>query len=193
MHLDENSFDLSKFFIRNVVRKLPIPKCDLTSRGTFGIEESYTIVMNKGTCSPFSYLTSCEGRRMKCDLVDGSGLTPSNMIHLESSESCEEGYVLDKSLSTVLPKGSSPEERITFDKWLEDNRKVHSIILASMSNNIHKQYDRLDDVPSIMLRMKEVYAVPDRYIRYAATKVFFVTKRWPKGRLYKVTGFRCYT
>ncbi|KAL0462957.1 UNVERIFIED_CONTAM: hypothetical protein Slati_0183300 [Sesamum latifolium] len=68
---------------------------------------------------------------------------------------------LDEPLPTVLPEGSSPEERLTFDKWLEDNRKVCSIILASMTNDIQKQYDRLDDVPSIMLRMKEVYAVPD--------------------------------
>ncbi|KAL0411161.1 UNVERIFIED_CONTAM: hypothetical protein Slati_3705800 [Sesamum latifolium] len=57
-----------------------------------------------------------------------------------------------------------------------DNCKVRSIILASMTNDIQKQYDRLDDVPSIILRMKEVYAVPDRYIRYAATKAFFGTK-----------------
>ncbi|KAL0427778.1 UNVERIFIED_CONTAM: hypothetical protein Slati_2952600 [Sesamum latifolium] len=63
-----------------------------------------------------------------------------------------------------------------FDKWLEDNRKVRSIILASMTNEIQKQYDRLDDVPSIMLRMKEVYAVPDWHIRYAAIKAFFGTK-----------------
>ncbi|KAL0361176.1 UNVERIFIED_CONTAM: hypothetical protein Sradi_3802100 [Sesamum radiatum] len=27
-----------------------------------------------------------------------------------------------------------------------------------------------------MLRMKDVYAVPDRHIRYAATKAFFETK-----------------
>ncbi|KAL0287026.1 UNVERIFIED_CONTAM: hypothetical protein Sradi_7133300 [Sesamum radiatum] len=27
-----------------------------------------------------------------------------------------------------------------------------------------------------MLRMKEVYVVPDRHIRYAATKAFFETK-----------------
>ncbi|KAL0462671.1 UNVERIFIED_CONTAM: hypothetical protein Slati_0154700 [Sesamum latifolium] len=73
----------------------------------------------------------------------------------------------------VLPEGSSPEERLTFDKWLEDNRKVRSIILASMTNEIQKQYDRLDDVPSIMLRIKEVYVVPDRHIRYVATKAFF--------------------
>ena len=45
-----------------------------------------------------------------------------------------------------------------------------------MTNDIQKQYDRLDDVPSIMLRMKEVYVVPDRHIRYAATKAFFGTK-----------------
>ncbi|KAL0433590.1 UNVERIFIED_CONTAM: hypothetical protein Slati_2693300, partial [Sesamum latifolium] len=83
------------------------------------------------------------------------------------------GYVLDKPLPTALPEGSSPEERVTFDKWLEDNRKVRSIILASMTNEIQKQYDRLEDVPSIMLRMKDVYAVPDRHIRYAAIKSIF--------------------
>ncbi|KAL0319632.1 UNVERIFIED_CONTAM: Retrovirus-related Pol polyprotein from transposon TNT 1-94 [Sesamum radiatum] len=45
-----------------------------------------------------------------------------------------------------------------------------------MTNEIQKQYDRLEDVPSIMLRMKDVYAVPDRHIRYAATKAFSGTK-----------------
>ncbi|KAL0445771.1 UNVERIFIED_CONTAM: hypothetical protein Slati_1705000 [Sesamum latifolium] len=45
-----------------------------------------------------------------------------------------------------------------------------------MTNEIQKQYDRLDDVPSIMLRMKEIYVVPDRHIRYAAIKVFFGIK-----------------
>ncbi|KAL0409660.1 UNVERIFIED_CONTAM: Retrovirus-related Pol polyprotein from transposon RE1 [Sesamum radiatum] len=116
------------------------------------------------------------------------------MMCLESLGSCEEvrqnileitwdendfenqGYVLDKPLPTALPKGSSPEEHLTFDKWLEDNRKVRSIILASMTNEIQKQYDRFEDVPSIMLHTKEVYAVPDRHIRYVGTKAFFGTK-----------------
>ncbi|KAL0288689.1 UNVERIFIED_CONTAM: hypothetical protein Sradi_7092400 [Sesamum radiatum] len=87
-----------------------------------------------------------------------------------------QGYVLDKSRLTALPEGSSPEECVTFDKWHEDNHKVRSIILVFMTNEIQKQYDRLEDVPSIMLRMKDVYAVPDRHIRYAATKAFFGTK-----------------
>ncbi|KAL0463263.1 UNVERIFIED_CONTAM: hypothetical protein Slati_0213900 [Sesamum latifolium] len=87
-----------------------------------------------------------------------------------------QGYVLDKPLPVALSEGSSSEERLMFDKWLEDNRKVRSIILASMTNEIQKQYDRLEDVPSIMLCMKEVYAVPDWHIRNAATKVFFGIK-----------------
>ncbi|KAL0394783.1 UNVERIFIED_CONTAM: hypothetical protein Slati_4444500 [Sesamum latifolium] len=60
-----------------------------------------------------------------------------------------------------------------------------------MTNEVQKQYDRLEDVPSIMLPMKDVYAVPDRNIRYAATKVFFGTKM-AKARLYKVMGSRCF-
>ncbi|KAL0307763.1 UNVERIFIED_CONTAM: hypothetical protein Sangu_3012300 [Sesamum angustifolium] len=45
-----------------------------------------------------------------------------------------------------------------------------------MFNDIQKQYDRLDDVSYIMLRMSDVYAVLDRHIRYATTKEFFGTK-----------------
>ncbi|KAL0439344.1 UNVERIFIED_CONTAM: hypothetical protein Slati_2417400 [Sesamum latifolium] len=85
-------------------------------------------------------------------------------------------YILDKPLHAILAEGSLPEECLTFEKWHEDNRKVRSIILASMTNEIQKQYDRLEDVPSIMLRMKDVYAVSDRHIRYVATKAFFGTK-----------------
>ncbi|KAL0445734.1 UNVERIFIED_CONTAM: hypothetical protein Slati_1701300 [Sesamum latifolium] len=86
------------------------------------------------------------------------------------------GLCLGQATPTALPEGSSPEERLTFEKWHEDNHKVRSIILASMTNKIQKQYDRLEDVPSIMLRMKDVYAVSDRHIRYAAIKAFFGTK-----------------
>ncbi|KAK4409424.1 hypothetical protein Sango_0015400 [Sesamum angolense] len=85
-------------------------------------------------------------------------------------------YVLDKSLPQTLPKGFLVGERLTFEKftqWHEDNQKVPSIVLSSMSNEIQKQYERYKDVWSIMHRMKELYAVPDRHIRYAVTKAFF--------------------
>ncbi|KAL0427670.1 UNVERIFIED_CONTAM: hypothetical protein Slati_2941800 [Sesamum latifolium] len=93
-----------------------------------------------------------------------------------------QGYILDKPLPTALPEGSSSEERVTFDKWLEDNRKVRNIILASMTNEIQKQYNRLDDVPLIMLRMKEVYVVLDQHISILRQK-HSSGPRWPKERL----------
>ncbi|KAL0329330.1 UNVERIFIED_CONTAM: hypothetical protein Sradi_4919700, partial [Sesamum radiatum] len=94
-------------------------------------------------------------------------------IVLDFEDQC---YVLDKPLPTALPEGSSPKERMTFEKWHKDNPKVRSIILAWMTNEIQNQYDRLDDVPSIILRIKEVYAVPNRHIRDVVTKALFGTK-----------------
>ncbi|KAL0329140.1 UNVERIFIED_CONTAM: hypothetical protein Sradi_4900700 [Sesamum radiatum] len=87
-----------------------------------------------------------------------------------------QGYIMDKPLPQTLLDGSSSEERETFERWHADHRKVRSIILASMSNDVQKQYDRLDDVASILQRMKEVYAIPDRHTRYVATKEFFRAK-----------------
>ncbi|KAL0462717.1 UNVERIFIED_CONTAM: hypothetical protein Slati_0159300 [Sesamum latifolium] len=83
---------------------------------------------------------------------------------------------MDKPLPQKLLERSSSNERETFERWHADHRKVRSIILSSMSNNIQKQYDRLDDVASILQYMKEVYAIPDRHTRYVATKEFFRTK-----------------
>ncbi|KAL0448721.1 UNVERIFIED_CONTAM: hypothetical protein Slati_1428500 [Sesamum latifolium] len=45
-----------------------------------------------------------------------------------------------------------------------------------MSNEIQKQYERYEDVWSIMHPMKGFYAVPDRHIRYVMTKAFFGTR-----------------
>ncbi|KAL0304840.1 UNVERIFIED_CONTAM: Retrovirus-related Pol polyprotein from transposon TNT 1-94 [Sesamum calycinum] len=73
--------------------------------------------------------------------------------------------IMDKLLPQTLPDGSSSEERETFERWHADHRIVQSIILASMSNDVQKQYDRLDDVASILQRMKEVYVIPDRHTR----------------------------
>ncbi|KAL0302706.1 UNVERIFIED_CONTAM: hypothetical protein Scaly_3024200 [Sesamum calycinum] len=129
------------------------------------------------------------GNRLRYDSVDGSGLTSSNVIRLESSKSRENGeakylgdligrewYIMDKPLPQTLLDGSSSEERETFERWHANQHKVRSIILASMSNDVQKQYDRLDDVSSILQRMKEVYAIPNRHTRYVATKGFFRAK-----------------
>ncbi|KAK4404306.1 hypothetical protein Sango_0799200 [Sesamum angolense] len=161
------------------------------------------------------------GNRLHDDSVDGSGLTLSNVIRLESSRMRiswgspwtrmimsknplskildnnkfngtnytdwlrhlrivlnyeNQGYIMDKSLPQTLRDGSSSEERETFERCHADHRKVRSIILACMSNDVQKQYDRLDDVALILQHMKEVYAITDRHTRYVATKEFFRAK-----------------
>ncbi|KAL0298105.1 UNVERIFIED_CONTAM: hypothetical protein Sangu_3161400, partial [Sesamum angustifolium] len=80
------------------------------------------------------------------------------VLHYENQR-----YIMDKLLPLILSAGSSSDERETFERWHADHRKVRSIILALMSNNIQKQYDRLDDVASILQCMKEVYAIPNRH------------------------------
>ncbi|KAK4397689.1 hypothetical protein Sango_1244400 [Sesamum angolense] len=49
---------------------------------------------------------------------------------------------MDKPLPQTLLDGSSSKEREIFERWHADHRKVRSIILASMSNDVQKQYDR---------------------------------------------------
>ncbi|KAL0285011.1 UNVERIFIED_CONTAM: hypothetical protein Scaly_2832900 [Sesamum calycinum] len=49
-----------------------------------------------------------------------------------------QGYIMDKPLPQILPDVSSSEERETFERWHADHRKVRSIILASMSNDVQK-------------------------------------------------------
>ncbi|KAL0391214.1 UNVERIFIED_CONTAM: Retrovirus-related Pol polyprotein from transposon TNT 1-94 [Sesamum calycinum] len=53
--------------------------------------------------------------------------------------------------------------------------------------NKEKQFDRLDDVASILQRIKEVYAIQDRHTRYVAIKEFFRAKR-TKGSSVQVHG-----
>ncbi|KAL0405521.1 UNVERIFIED_CONTAM: hypothetical protein Slati_3866000 [Sesamum latifolium] len=58
-----------------------------------------------------------------------------------------------------------------------------------MTNDIQKQYDRHDDA-SIMFRMKEVYAVPDRHIRYAAYKSIFLETKMTEGSFVREHGIK---
>ncbi|KAL0442247.1 UNVERIFIED_CONTAM: hypothetical protein Sradi_0163600 [Sesamum radiatum] len=112
MEFDQIGFDPSKSSIHNnVVRKLPLSKYGLMSHVTFRIEESSTIVVNEEACSAFPYLTSCGKRLLRFNSIDGSCLTPSNMIRLESSGSCKKvrqkilGISWNENGTGYLPQG----------------------------------------------------------------------------------------
>ncbi|KAL0286713.1 UNVERIFIED_CONTAM: hypothetical protein Sangu_2723200 [Sesamum angustifolium] len=89
-------------------------------------------------------------------------------------------YVLDLSPLASLPDDSSVKERVTFKKWHDNDRKVRSIIPTSMTNELHKQYDRLDHASSIMMRLRDLYTVPDRIYDMPRLKHSLVL-RWLKN------------
>ncbi|KAL0445932.1 UNVERIFIED_CONTAM: hypothetical protein Slati_1721100 [Sesamum latifolium] len=193
MYLDQSGFDFSRPFIHsNGVRKLPLPKCGLTSRGTLGLRKSCTIVVNKEITlvvflSHKSWRATIEG--MEITLMDPKPLrkwfpktplesdmfkNPLTMILKTNKfngtnyndwlrnlrivlDFENQGYILNEPPQSALPEDSSPEQR------LANGMKI-------TGSDIQKQYDRLNDVSSIMLRMSDVYAVSDRRIRYAAIK-----------------------
>ena len=81
-------------------------------------------------------------------------------------------------LETPEPKvneQSSAEERTEADQWKQDEMLAKCIILTSMSNELQRQHENLDS-GSIMLRLKELYAEPDRTARYEILSELFGTK-----------------
>jgi hypothetical protein len=81
-------------------------------------------------------------------------------------------------LETPEPKvdeQSSADERTQADQWKQDEMLAKCIILSSMSNELQRQHENLDS-GSIMLRLKELYAEPDRAARYEISSELFGLK-----------------
>ncbi|KAL0416836.1 UNVERIFIED_CONTAM: hypothetical protein Slati_3515500 [Sesamum latifolium] len=102
------------------------------------------------------------GRRLKCDLVDRSGLTLSNMIRLESLRLCEEAR------QNIL-KISWNENSI---RYLHKNFSYES----AMSWTSRSQWPRRKGPRRGTCYVRDGLRTIARHIRYAATKAFFETK-----------------
>ena len=83
-------------------------------------------------------------------------------------------YVLKTPLP-VINKQSTADERAQADQWKQDELLAKYIILSSMSKELQRQHENLDS-SSIMLRLKELYAAPDRRVRYEISKELFGAK-----------------
>jgi hypothetical protein len=83
-------------------------------------------------------------------------------------------YVLETPLP-VINEQSTADERTQADQWKQDEILAKCVILSSMSNELQRQHENLDS-SSIMLRLKELYAEPDRAARYEISKELFGAK-----------------
>ena len=73
-------------------------------------------------------------------------------------------YVLETPLP-VINEQSIADERAQADQWKHDESLAKCVILSSMSNELQRQHENLDS-SSIILRLKELYAEPDRIRSY---------------------------
>jgi hypothetical protein len=83
-------------------------------------------------------------------------------------------YVLETPMPNVNEQ-SSADERAQADQWKQDEILAKCIILSSMCNELQRQHENLDS-GSIMLRLKELYAEPDRAARYEISRELFGSK-----------------
>jgi hypothetical protein len=92
-------------------------------------------------------------------------------------------YVLETPLP-VINEQSTADERAQADQWKQDELLAKCVILSSMNNELQRQHENLDS-SSIMLRLKELYAEPDRAARYEISKELFGEKMKAKGKAKK--------
>ena len=74
-------------------------------------------------------------------ILDTNGLMGSNFNDWQRNlkivlNSEKIGYILNNPIPTLLPSDSSDEEKVTFATWQDDDLKVRSYMLASMSNEL---------------------------------------------------------
>ncbi|KAH9750809.1 Integrase catalytic domain-containing protein [Citrus sinensis] len=82
-------------------------------------------------------------------------------------------YVLDTSNLNEIPEGASEADRVTYQKWQDDDLSAKSYILASMSNELQRQHENMPDASSMILHLQELYGEQSRTIRYEISKKLF--------------------
>ena len=65
-------------------------------------------------------------------------------------------YILDTPSLDSIRKDATEEERSTYKMWQNDSTTVKCIMLASMSNDLQRQYEEINP-QSILLNLKELY------------------------------------
>ena len=90
------------------------------------------------------------------------------------------GYVIDQRMPQAISDNASPEEKETYRKWLDDDLKVKSYILGSMSTELQREHVHMDNAGSIMLHLKELFGDRPQFEMYRVAKSLFQAKL-PEG------------
>ncbi|KAG6531274.1 hypothetical protein ZIOFF_005078 [Zingiber officinale] len=75
-------------------------------------------------------------------------------------------YVLEHSPPAGVNDDATEEEKITLQKWRDDDLKVKYYMIASMSDELQKQYKNLSHAYEIHVRLDKLYGAKSRIRRY---------------------------
>ncbi|KAJ9162921.1 hypothetical protein P3X46_022657 [Hevea brasiliensis] len=83
------------------------------------------------------------------------------------------GYVLNSKIPGPLPLGTTPEELETLEKWKEHDMRARCYMLASMTNELQKQHENMQNANEILLHLQELYGEHSRNARYEISRQLF--------------------
>ncbi|CAA0806714.1 Unknown protein, partial [Striga hermonthica] len=81
-------------------------------------------------------------------------------------------YVLDKA-TPPPPEDQTSDEYREYLRHIGDNLQARCYMLASMSNELQRQNELLDNATNILLHLQELYGERTRQIRYQISKELF--------------------
>ena len=76
---------------------------------------------------------------------------------------------------------STPEEDAAYHKWQKADKLARCYVLASMSNVLQQQHERMLTAYDILMNLKEMFGEQGRAARQVAMKALLNTKMTVKG------------
>ncbi|GAV72652.1 UBN2_3 domain-containing protein [Cephalotus follicularis] len=66
-------------------------------------------------------------------------------------------YVLEASMPALPAKDASTEDHAIYKKWVTDEKKVRSYLMASMSKALQVHHESMRDSREVLLHLHELY------------------------------------
>lgn len=85
-------------------------------------------------------------------------------------------YVLEHSPPAGVNDDATEEEKITLQKWRDDDLKAKYYMITSMSDELQKQYKNISHAYEIHARLDKLYGAKSRISRYRILRDLFQTR-----------------
>lgn len=85
-------------------------------------------------------------------------------------------YVLEHSPPAGVNDDATEEEKIALQKWRDDDYKTKYYMIASMSDELQKQYKNISHAYEIHARLDKLYGAKSRISRYQILRDLFNTR-----------------